>query len=118
MAAPVILGGVQVATQVVGTIAQINDANKRRDFDFAIGRLSLDQQMALERDLSRAADATQRLAILTNAIAMIRTAETTGKLQNKGKAEEAKRKKEMLNIALIVGGGIAAIFTVILLRKL
>ncbi len=118
MAIPVAIAAVSAVTSVAGTINQICDAGKRRDFEFAMGRLSNDQKMALERDLARANTQAKRLEILTNAVAMIRSAETTAKLQNQGKAEQAKRQKEMVTIFLIVGGGLAAILTFLALRKL
>jgi hypothetical protein len=118
MAIPVAIAAVSAVTSVAGTINQISDASKRRDFEFAMGRLSNDQKLALERDLAKANTQAKRLEILTNAVAMIRSAETTAKLQNQGKAEQAKRQKEMVTIFLIVGGGLAAILTVLALRKL
>lgn len=118
MAVPIALAAVSAVTGVAGTISQISDASKRRDFEFAMGRLSNDQKLALEKQLAQARNQTERLTILTNAVAMIRSAETTAKLQNLGKAQQAKRQKEMITIFLIVGGGLAAILTVLALRKL
>ena len=118
MALPVAIAAVSAVTGVASTISQISDANKRRDFEFAMGRLSNDQKLALEKDLAAAANQRETLTILTNAVAMIRSAETTAKIQNKGKAEQAKRQKEMVTIFLIVGGGLATILTVLALRKL
>jgi uncharacterized membrane protein YidH (DUF202 family) len=118
MAVPVVLAAVSTVTGVAGTISQISDAQKRREFEQAMGRLNADEKIALDRQLGRAKTQAERLAILTNAVGMIRAAETTARLQNIGKAEEAKRKKEMITIFLIVGGGLALITTVILLKKL
>ena len=118
MAAMAVIGGVQAVTGIVGTIAGIGDAQRRRETEAAMGLLSLSQQMSLERDLGRARTQTERLKILTDAVSMIRSAEVTQKLANQGKEQEAKRKKERITIYLVVGGGIATLLTVILIRKL
>jgi hypothetical protein len=113
-----ITAGIGAATQIVGTIAQISDMQKRRDFDQAIGRLSLAEKTALERELGRANTQAQKLAILTNAVSAIRSAEVTQKLVNKGMAEADERKKERMMIYLIVGGGVSLIVAVLLIKKL
>jgi hypothetical protein len=113
-----ITAGIGAATQIAGTIAQISDMSKRRDFDFALGRLSLAEKTALERELGRANTQAQKLAILTQAVSSIRSAEVTQKLVNKGMAEADERKKERMMIYLIVGGGLALILTVVLIKKL
>lgn len=113
-----ISAGLGVATQIAGTIAQISDMNKRRDFDQAMGRLSLAERTALERELGRANTQAQKLAILTQAVSAIRSVEVQQKLINKGMAEADERKKERIMIYLIVGGGIALIVAAILIKKL
>jgi len=113
-----ITAGIGAAAQVAQTIANIVDMQKRRDFDQAIGRLSLAEKMALDRELGRANTQAQKLAILTNAVSAIRSAEVTQKLVNKGMAEADERKKERMMIYLIVGGGIALIGAVLLIKKI
>jgi len=112
-----ISAGISAATQIVSTIAGISDMNKRRDVEQALGRLSLAEQNAIARELNRAKTQSERLAILTNAVASIRSAETTQKLKNLGMEEADRRKKEMTMIYLIVGLGIAAVLTVVLIKK-
>lgn len=112
-----ISAGIGLVTNIVGTISQISDSKKRREFDQALGRLDLAQRIALEKQVSGAKTLTERLAILTNAVSAIRQAEVTQKLKNKGMAEADERKKERLMIYLIVGGGIAALLAVFLIKK-
>jgi hypothetical protein len=113
-----ISASVMAGAQVAQTIANINDMGKRRNFEFAMGRLSLSQQIALEKDLARAKNDVDKLAILTNAVAMIRQAETQQKLINQGQADADKRKKDRLNTYLIVGGGAAALLITFLIIKI
>jgi hypothetical protein len=110
--------GIQTLTGVASTVAQISDMANRRAVEEAVGKLTLDQQMALERELAGAKTKTDRLAILSNAVAMIRSAETTAKLQNLGKKQQAERQKEMVTIFLIVGLGLATVVTVLLIKKI
>jgi len=109
---------VMAGAQVAQTIANINDMAKRREYEFAFGRLNMDSRLALDKALAAANTQTEKLAILTNAVAMIRQAETTQKLINKGQAEADKRKQDRINTYLIVGGGAAALLITFLIIKL
>lgn len=112
-AASVVSAGANLAQ----TITNIADAKKRREVEFAMNKLSKDQQLALDRDLGRAKTQAERLMILSNAMAMIRSAETTVKLQNLGKEQEAQRKKEMLTYILIASGGLGIFLIAFLIKK-
>lgn len=105
-----VTSGVQAATAIAQTISAINDANKRRNYDFAIGRMSADRQMELNKQLQAAENLNQRLAILANAVAMVRAQEVRSRIEG---ADAAERNK----LILIVGGAFAVLITAFLIRK-
>jgi hypothetical protein len=105
-----ITAGIQTATMVAQTIGQINDADKRRNYEFAISRLSADRQQLLNNQMLRAKTLTDRLGILANAVAMVKAEETRSRIQS---SESAERNK----MILIIGGGMALLITAFLIKK-
>lgn len=65
MAFDPVSGGIQAATAIASTIANISDMAKRRRFEQAISLLSLQQQKELNDKLAKANTQTDRLAILS-----------------------------------------------------
>lgn len=105
-----ITGGVQAAAMVAQTVSQIVDTDKRRKYEFALSRLSSDQQLALNKKMASASSQENRLAILTSAIATIEAQTAAAKIQE-------GTKSEMLKAILIIGGGIALITVAYLIKK-
>jgi hypothetical protein len=105
-----ITSGVQAAAAIAQTISAINDANKRRNYDFAIGRMSADRQQELNKQLLSAKNLNERLAILANAVATVRAQEVRSRIEG---VESAERNK----MIIIVGGAFAILITAFLIRK-
>lgn len=107
----VVQAGAAVGSAIGNTIVTIADAQKRRMFENALSRLSLDRQKELDGRLLRAKTLSERLAILTNAVTMIKVEEARAKIQGKQKEETTK-------ILLIVGGGVVLLIAAFLIKKL
>lgn len=102
--------GIQAAVSIASVTSQMVDRDKRRNYEFALSRLSADQQKALNRKLAAAQSQTDRLAILTSAIAQINAQTASEKIR-------AQSRREMTTAILIVGGGVALILTAFLIKK-
>lgn len=110
MAIDPVTAGLQVAATAATTISQIDDANKRRNYEFALSRLTADEQKALNRKLAAAQTQTERLGILTSAMAQINALTATEKIK-------AQSRAELTTAILIVGGGIALILTAYFIKR-
>jgi hypothetical protein len=110
---------VDIASQAAGlgigiasTVASMKDAKQRAQFQQDLELLSVEKRDSLERHLLLTNDATERLRILTDAIARIRAEEVRSKL---GKKKEDKETKQIL---IIVGSAFALLIGVAITRKL
>lgn len=102
--------GIQAATAIATTVNDIVDKDKRRKYEFALSRLTADEQKSLNRKLAAAQTQTERLGILTSAMAQINALTATEKIK-------AKSKAELTTAILIVGGGIVLILTAYFIKK-
>lgn len=98
--------GVAVASAAVSAVVEIKDAQKRREVELAISRLSYRDQRDLNEKVARAKNKNERLALLLQEV-------------NKAKIEEQKEKtkKETRNAILIVGGALVVLVAVVLLKR-
>jgi hypothetical protein len=101
--------GVGLGTGILGTIAGINDSKKRLEIQENLEKLSIAQRDALERDIQSQNTTTQKIAILTNAVTMIKVAEVSKKL-------DKTQKDNTKTLLLIIGGGVALLATAVVLR--
>jgi len=102
------LGGyAETAMSAIDKLSSLGDIKKKREYDFAMQNLNIEQQRKLNKELLRAKTNEERFALLTNA---------------KTKLEEAKAKeqgKANLKLGLIVvGGGIILLIGVLLIKKM
>lgn len=107
--------GSDTITMIAGVISAVNDQNKRRAFEQNFSVLNLDQQEKLGVLLMDANSETERLAILTQALATSNT-QRISNIANMY-AEQEKKKR---NQKLIIGGGIilvGLIAVVIIIKK-
>jgi len=109
--ADLIATGVGIGSTVAMTIAQIGDAKKRAEFEESLALLNANQQFELEKAVQLAKDTTERIKILTDAVAMIRVEEVKSKLQ---KPKDDSTKKALL----IMGGGFAILIGAVIVKML
>ena len=103
--------GIGIASGIASTIASVSDQKKRAEFQENLAKLSLQQQGELEKEVQAAKTVTERIAILTNAVAMIRVAEVQGKL-NKAPKNDTKQ------LLFIIGGGFAVLLGVVIIKMI
>jgi len=108
------VAAVGVGTQVAQTVASIQDMNKRRQFEQNLSMLDNQQRLDLEKALQRSTSLDNKMAILTNAISNIRSAQTTTILSS---TINAKSKQEMTTAILLVGGAVAVLIGIVILKK-
>ncbi len=70
-------------TGIASTIAGISDANKRRDFQEKVARLTTQQQQQLNYDILRANTQTEKLSILNQGLTNYAIAVTTSASSSK-----------------------------------
>jgi hypothetical protein len=105
-----VTASVQVATQIAQTVSMINDADKRRNYEFALNRLSADRQQQLNQDLLKAKTRTEKLQVLANAVATIKAQEVQSRIEGSSRADR--------NLMLmVIGGGLAFIVVAYLIKK-
>ncbi len=104
------LGGAAAAagalSSLTSAITGISDAKKRREFEFQMSTLSFDEQRKVAEATLRGNNSTERLNILASAISQIKATKT---------AQEAKKSTNMAII--IIGGSVALLLTVFLIKK-
>jgi hypothetical protein len=61
---------VSTLAQTAGTISQVADAKKRREYEQGLSMLTLEERQRLERDLLRTTSKDKRLEVLANAFAI------------------------------------------------
>lgn len=105
-----LIPGVNEATAIAQTINQVADAKARRDYEFALSRLDSDRQEALNKQMLRAKNQTERLQILINSISNLKAEESRARIQGKQTSERNK-------VILIIGGGLALLITAYLIKK-
>jgi hypothetical protein len=115
MAVDPILGSVEALATVATTISQIQDTNKRREFEQNLAMLDNKQKLDLERALQKTNSVNKRMEILFNAVSQIRSAQTSSILSS---TITAKAQKERTLAIAVVGGAVAILIAVILIKKL
>jgi hypothetical protein len=105
---------VSTLAQTAGTISQVADAKKRREYEQGLSMLTLEERQRLERDLLRTTSKDKRLEVLANAFAQIKSTQTATALTAKQKAEA---RRETLTAIIVVGGAALILLTVVLLKR-
>lgn len=102
-----ISGYVETGVSTIERLASLGDIKKKREYDFALANLNIDQQRKLNQDLLRSKSNEERFAILTKAKTQLEEARTKDKAKNN------------IKLALIVvGGSIVLLLGVILIKKM
>lgn len=106
---------ISAGTQIASTVAQINDINKRRNFEQNLAMLSNKQKNDLEIALQRTNNINARIEILSNAVAQIRSAQSTAILTTT--IQERSRRERTIAL-VVIGGALAILLGVVLIKKL
>jgi hypothetical protein len=88
-------------------IKSISDAKKKREYEFALSNLNLEDKRKLNNELLRAKSNEERFAILTNA-----------KSELEKSRQEQKAKNNLKLAVIIIGGGIVLLFGAYLIKKM
>lgn len=100
----------QVGTDLVMNTSQIVKGEKGRKTFFSKTRLSADEQKRLNEELLRAQTQEERVKILTNAVNLIRS-------EAERATQEAEIKNKRNRNILIIGGSIALLISIILIKR-
>jgi hypothetical protein len=118
-----VIGG---ATQIVQTIASVNDMNQRRNLETNLAFLDRKQQADLERELQATNNVNKRIEILVNAVSQIKSAQSSAILSSSIQAQALKKQAKLnreaqrertLAIA-IIGGSIVLFLGVLIIKKM
>jgi len=93
---------VQAVSSAAAIGLQASDDKQRRDFDRAVGRLSVSDQRKLAQQLQKAQSRDAKLALITSEI-------------NKFQIEQSK--KQTRNMTLIIGGSLVFLIAIVYLAK-
>jgi hypothetical protein len=112
-----ISAGVGGATGIASTVAQVTDAKKRREFEQKFAFLDARQRAALERELQSTNNSNEKLKILSNAAANIRSAQSSAILSSQITSKALAKSSSDRTLAIAVIGGAAIILGAIVLIK-
>ncbi len=96
----------QVLSTIIGVVANMQDAKKRKEFAQALEYLSNDQQKYLEAQLRDARSEVERIKILSDAVARIQVQKIYGASDEVLMAERKNRMNAILYVAgiTLIGG--------------
>ena len=110
--------GVQAAAAVAGVIADIADKQKRREAEQNLALMDVKQRAALERELQRTTSLDKRREILANAFSSIKAAQSSAILSSTIQSRAlAKSKRETNTAIIIIGGAIAVLVAIVIIKK-
>lgn len=108
------LGITSALTQIGGTVSQVSDQKKRREYEQKLALLSMEERQKLERDLMRTNSKDKKLEILAIALSGIRSRQAETLITAKQK-EQARR--ETLTALVVIGSAALVLVAVILIKK-
>jgi hypothetical protein len=119
------LGGAMTAAAVVAAvtgvgkaIAGVKDMKLRADIERNIKFLSQKQQIELDRQLQNAATQDKKTEILVNAVSKIRGGQSAAIITATIQARKADQvKQERTNAIIVIGGAVAIMIAIYLLKK-
>lgn len=106
--------GVGAITGIASTIAGIKNMNEQTNIQRNLGYLNAAQTKELEQKLQRTTSLDKRLEILANAASNVRAAQSSAIL---GSNINAKSRKETTTAILVVGGAIAILIAIVIIKK-
>ena len=119
------LGGAATAAAVVGAItgvakaiAGVKDMKLRTDIERNIKFLTQKQQIELDKQLLNAATQDKKTEILVNAVSKIRGGQSAAIITASIQARKADQvKQERTNAIIVIGGAVAIMIAIYLLKK-
>jgi hypothetical protein len=107
-----------IGTAIWSTAAQIKDMKERANVEKNIALLNQKQADELNRELLRTQDVNRRIEILTNAVANVRSAQTSTILSGAiNLKDKAQGRKDILTTVLVLGGAIAILVAIVIIKK-
>ena len=107
-----------IGTAIWSTAAQIKDMKERANVEKNIALLNQKQADELNRELLRTQDINRRIEILTNAVASVRSAQTSTILSGAiNLKDKAQGRKDILTTVLVLGGAIAILVAIVIIKK-
>lgn len=107
-----------IGTAIWSTAAQIKDMKERANVEKNIALLNQKQADELNRELLRTQDVNRRIEILTNAVASVRSAQTSTILSGAiNLKDKAQGRKDILLTVLVLGGAIAILVAIVIIKK-
>lgn len=107
-----------IGTAIWSTAAQIKDMKERANVEKNIALLNQKQADELNRELLRTQDVNRRIEILTNAVANVRSAQTSTILSGAiNLKDKAQGRKDILLTVLVLGGAIAILVAIVIIKK-
>ncbi len=103
---------IQSATALIGAVSQIIDDTKRRNVEMALANLSADQQMQLNAQIAAAGTQTDRLNVLAQAVATVRSAQSTALINQSTEADKLKILLWLGIGGLVLGAGTLIFFAI------
>jgi hypothetical protein len=108
----------EIGTAIWSTAAQIKDMKERANVEKNIALLNQKQADELNRELLRTQDVNRRIEILTNAVANVRSAQTSTILSGAiNLKDKAQGRKDILTTVLVLGGAIAILVAIVIIKK-
>lgn len=119
------LGGAATVAAIVGAItgvskaiAGVKDMKLRADIERNIKFLTQKQQQDLDKELARAATQDKKTEILVNAVSKIRGGQSAAIITASIQARKADQvKQERTNAIIVIGGAVAIMIAIYLLKK-
>jgi hypothetical protein len=107
-----------IGTAIWSTAAQIKDMKERANVEKNIALLNQQQANELNKELLRTQDINRRIEILTNAVANVRSAQTSTILSGAiNLKDKAQGRKDIITTILVLGGAIAVLVAIVIIKK-
>ena len=108
----------KVGIEAAKAIGEMVDAQKRREAEQNIALMDVKQRAALERELQRTTSLDKRREILANAFSSIKAAQTSAILSSTIQSRAlAKSKRETNTAIIIIGGAVAILAAIVIIKK-
>lgn len=108
----------QTVSSLVSAGADVVDKKKRREAEANLALMDSKQRAALERELQRTTSLDKRREILANAFSSIKAAQSSAILSSTIQSRAlAKSKRETNTAIIIIGGAIAILVAIVIIKK-
>lgn len=100
-------GIVETGLSAIERLGSLGDIKKKREYDFAVANLNIEQQRKLNKELLKAKTNEERFALLTKAKTQL----------EEGRAKQQAQNNLKLGL-IVIGGGIVLLLGVLLIKKM